>query len=61
MVNNPNRASLASIRLTWQALLWRLILTALLLLLLAGSGLTILSAATDRPDAQVLPALDVGR
>ena len=43
--------------LTWQALAWRLILTAILLFVLAGSGLTIFSSIIGRPDAQVLPTV----
>ncbi|MBN1991139.1 MAG: hypothetical protein JW953_00430 [Anaerolineae bacterium] len=57
MVNNLNQPSLASMPLTWQSVLWRLVLTALLLLMLAGSGITIFSNATSRPGAQVLPTL----
>ena len=54
MVNNLNQPSIV---LTWQSLFWRLLLTVLLLLFLAGSGVTIFNTVTTRPDARVLPAL----
>ncbi len=57
MINNSNQPAAVNIRFTWQAILWRLLLTGLLLLFLAGSGLTIFSTATTRPDAHVLPPL----
>lgn len=57
MINNSNQSTAVNIRFTWQAILWRLLLTGLLLLVLAGSGLTIFSTATTRPDTQVLPQL----
>jgi len=60
MINQPTQ-SYVNIYLTWPALLWRLALTALLLLLLAGSGMTVFSSATGQPDARVLPALNVER
>jgi hypothetical protein len=45
--------------LTRQAIIWRLALTILLLLFLAGSGLTIFKSATTRPEASVLPTLTI--
>ncbi len=58
MINNSNQPAAANIRFTWQDILWRLLLTGLLLLFLAGSGLTtIFSTATTRPDAHVLTPL----
>jgi hypothetical protein len=56
MINHSNQ-TLTNIQFTWQSILWRLVLTALLLLILAGSGMTIFSKVTTRPDAQVLPTL----
>jgi hypothetical protein len=44
-------------QLSWQAIFWRLLITLLLLLALAGPGLTIFSTVTAKPDAQVLPTL----
>lgn len=69
-VDHPNQTSVVNLQFTWQAILWRLLLTLLLLLLLAGSGLTVFSNVTVRPDTHVLPTLtqeaegemlDVGR
>ena len=45
--------------LSWQAIIWRLALTILLLLLLAGSGFTIFKSVTTRPEASVLPAISI--
>jgi len=59
MVNQLNSPPMVNIQVTWQSLLWRLVLTGLLLLLLAGSGVTIFHNATSRPDARVLPTLTV--
>ena len=50
---------MVNIQVTWQSLLWRLVLTGLLLLLLASSGVTIFQNATSRPDARVLPTLTI--
>lgn len=55
MINSTNQSSYP---FTWQAILWRLLVTALLLLILAGSSLTIFRNITDQPEAQVLPALN---
>jgi len=59
MVNQLNSSPMVNIQVTWQSLLWRLVLTGLLLLLLAGSGVTIFHNATSRSDARVLPTLTV--
>ncbi len=48
MINNSNYDNL---QLTWQAILWRLLLTGLLLLILATSGMTIFSTAKSSPNA----------
>ena len=56
MINFSNQSAV-NIRFTWQAILWRLLLTGLLLLVLAASGLTIFSSVTTRSDAHVLPPL----
>jgi hypothetical protein len=53
MVNSPS-----SVRLTWQSLLWRLLLTVLLLLALAGPGLTLFHHVIDPSEAPVLPTLN---
>ena len=50
MVDNSNRTSAANLQFTWQAIFWRLLLTLLLLLALAGPGLTIFGAVTAKPD-----------
>lgn len=47
----------STIQFTWQALLWRLLLTLLLLLALAGPGLTLFRSVTSRSGAQALPTL----
>jgi hypothetical protein len=60
MVHQLNQSSIASMQLTWQSILWRLVLTALLLLLLAGSGVTIFKPVITRPGTQVLPPLTQG-
>ncbi|MBN1219781.1 MAG: hypothetical protein JXM69_12700 [Anaerolineae bacterium] len=57
MVNQLNQSAVANIQLTWQMILWRLLLTVLLLVILAGSGVTIFSSVTTRADARVLPTL----
>ena len=55
MINNSNRSSTANVQFTWQDLLWRLVLTGLLLLLLGLSSLTIFGSITTRSNTQVLP------
>jgi hypothetical protein len=57
MVNHSNQRAVTTVQLTWQAIFWRLLITLLLLLALAGPGLNIFSAVTARPDTQVLPTL----
>jgi hypothetical protein len=42
---------------TWQALTWRLLLTAILLLTLISAGLPIFRTITTRPNTHVLPTL----
>ena len=54
MVNSSNQGP---VRFNWQDILWRLALTALLLLILAASGITISSSVTNHPGTQVLPTL----
>lgn len=54
MINSPNNTT---IQFNWLALLWRLLLTLLLLLALAGPGLTIFRSLIDRPGTQALPSL----
>jgi len=49
----------ALFRPTWQALTWRLILTLLLLLFLAGPGLTAFNSVTTASSANTLPAVTV--
>ena len=53
MIKNPD----SSIEFKWQALLWRLLLTLLLLLALAGPGLTFFKSVTSRPGTRALPGL----
>jgi hypothetical protein len=53
MINSPDQTN---IQMTWQALLWRVILTLLLLLALAGPGLNLFSAITAPAESQPLPA-----
>jgi hypothetical protein len=48
------------IQLTWQALIWRLLLTAFLLLALISAGLPIFRTITTLPNTHVLPALTNG-
>jgi nucleoside recognition membrane protein YjiH len=55
MVNHSNQPAVTTVQLSWQAIFWRLLITLLLLLALAGPGLTIFSAVTAKPDAQILP------
>jgi hypothetical protein len=55
MVNHSNQPAATTVQLSWQAIFWRLLITLLLLLALAGPGLTIFSTVTAKPDAQVLP------
>jgi hypothetical protein len=52
MINSSNQSSY----FTRQTILWRLLVTVILLLILAGSGLTIFRNISDPPNAQVLPA-----
>ena len=54
MLNSPSNVT---VQLTWQALLWRLLLTLLLLLALAGPGLTLFRSVTNRSGTQTLPRL----
>jgi hypothetical protein len=56
MVNHINQP-LANFQLTWQSILWRLVVTILLLILLAGSGITIFNNVTTHPNTRVLPTL----
>jgi hypothetical protein len=51
------RTDQTGFQLTWQALMWRLLVTILLLLALAGFGLTRLDSITSQPDTHVLPVL----
>jgi hypothetical protein len=54
MLNSPNNPT---VQFTWQALLWRLLLTLLLLSALAGPGLTLFRSATNRSETRALPNL----
>ena len=54
MLNGSNNPT---VQFTWQALLWRLLLTLLLLSALAGPGLTLFRSVTSRSEAQTLPPL----
>jgi len=57
MVNHSNQPTVTAVQLSWQDIFWRLLITLLLLLALAGPGLTIFTAITARPEAQILPPL----
>jgi hypothetical protein len=57
MVNHSNQPAVTAAQISWQDIFWRLFITLLLLLALAGPGLTIFSAVTAKPEAQVLPTL----
>ncbi len=57
MINNQNLRAAANYQLTWPAIFWRLFLTLLLLLMLAGPGLSLFRAVTANPGARVLPSL----
>jgi hypothetical protein len=57
MVNHSNQHAVTAVQISWQDIFWRLLITLLLLLALAGPGLTIFSAVTAKPEAQVLPTL----
>ena len=46
-----------NIHLTWHDILWRLLLTVFLLIVLAGSSITIFKSVTSQPASQVLPTL----
>ncbi len=52
-----NRANQNSIQFSWADILWRLLLTLLLLLALAGPGLTIFKTVTSHPETEILPPL----
>jgi hypothetical protein len=52
MINSPNQSNL---QMTWQALLWRVLLTLFLLTALAGRGLNLFSAFTPPSDTQTIP------
>ena len=62
MINHPDQSKFY---LTWQAIVWRLLLTLLLLVALAGSGLNLLSAISTPTETQQLPGfpqeIEVGR
>lgn len=49
----PNHAT----NFTWQSLLWRLLLTLLLLLALAGPGLTLFERVTSQANSPVTSSL----
>jgi len=55
MIDHSNQSAMTNIQFTWQAIFWRLLVTVLLLLALAGPGLTIFRAVTAKPDTPVLP------
>jgi hypothetical protein len=55
MVNSPSHTP---VRFTWQSLLWRLLVTILLLLALAGPGLTLFHRATAHSEAPTFSTLN---
>jgi hypothetical protein len=54
MLNSSNNPT---VQFTWQALLWRLLLTLLLLSALAGPGLTLFRSVTNHSGTRALPSL----
>lgn len=56
-----NTTDPSNFQLTWQAMLWRLLVTILLLLALAGFGLTHLDSASPHPQNQGLPPVTQGQ
>lgn len=52
MVNTPDQPN---IQFSWSDLLWRLLVTLLLLLALAGPGLSLFKSVTTRPETSTLP------
>ncbi len=50
----PNDATNFAANFTWQSLLWRLLLTLLLLLALAGPGLTWFEQVTSQANSPVI-------
>ncbi|MEW5958512.1 MAG: hypothetical protein AB1801_12350 [Chloroflexota bacterium] len=57
MINSPNQSNL---QLTWQALLWRVLLTLFLLMALAGRGLNLFSAIATPTDSPPRPVFSQG-
>ena len=57
MLNDSKQPPPANIQFAWPDLLWRLVFTLLLLVVLAGFGLTIFKTVTTRSDVRVLPPL----
>ena len=53
----PNNATNFAANFTWQSLLWRLLLTLLLLLALAGPGLTLFERLTSQANSPVTSPL----
>lgn len=45
------------IQFTWQAMLWRLVLTGSILVALANSGSVLFDSVTERTGAETLPIL----
>lgn len=54
----PNDATNFAVNFTWQSLLWRLLLTLLLLLALAGPGLTLFERVTSQTNVPVISPLN---
>jgi hypothetical protein len=54
----PNSQTHSIAQLTWQSLLWRLLLTLLVLLALAGPGLTLFERAISHTGAPALPTMN---
>ncbi len=57
MLNKPETTAATNIHVTWQAIFWRLLLTLLLLLALAGPGLSIFRGLTENPGSRVIPTI----
>lgn len=54
----PNDATNLAVNFTWQSLLWRLLLTLLLLLALAGPGLTLFERVTSQTNVPITSPLN---
>lgn len=54
MINTPEHSNT---QFSWPDILWRLLLTILILILLTGFSLTVFGHLTSQPDSRALPTL----